>query len=139
MIKRKSRDRKISEDAARIARVARSLKPGQSSVQGRLRIPSDFLPAWESQGSSDRGNDWVTGHLVNKRLKLLWCALEQFSGHAPSIIIDGKETILVVGQDSFTASSNIEVLLDAIAHYLQQKKPLEFDLERKLEELDLLE
>ncbi len=131
MIKRKSRDPKVSEDAARIARLARAIKPGEASVQGRLRIPNDFLSAWGSQGSRDRGSDWLTGHLVNNRLNLLWRILEQLSGHAPSIIIDSKETILVVGQDSFTGISTVEILLDAIAYYLPEEAPGN-DLEQRL-------
>jgi len=142
VIKRKSRDRALSQRVAAIAREARVVRAGEASVQARMRVPLELQTIFEKQNTGDRGQTWANGHLVSQKLPLLYQLLQKLSGSSVTHICDGAMT-LVVGQESFTGDNQLEILLEAIAHYLPQESAIgeasAFNLEQRLTELDLLE
>lgn len=134
--------KQIQQAAAAIAREHWAVKPGQVSVQGRLRIPANLEKVFEEQATGDRGQTWADGYLLQQQIGILHGALRKLSGSSVSFICD-QDITLLVGQQSFTADTQLKALLAAIAHYMPQEEALfeqsDFDLETRLTELDLLE
>lgn len=113
----------IQEQAAAIAREAWKVKPGQISHRWRLRIPSDLKIQMDEQDTDERGQRWVEGCLLQNKLDLIYQVLTSLSGASVSIIVSDDVT-LVLGQNAFTAKTQLEAILQAFEFYapLQKKK-----------------
>lgn len=141
MVKRKSRDRTISQKAIAVARQAR-VPPAGQSVQERLWVKENLQPILKAQSPKDRGQTWADGYLLQQQIGILHNALRKLSGFSASYVCD-QDITLLVGQQSFTADTHLKAVLQAIAYYLPQEETFfeqsDFDLETRLTELDLLE
>lgn len=126
---------------ALVAREAWAIKPGHSSVRGSLRVPAHLAPSFEAQSSEERGAAWADGYLVREQIAVLYRVLQHLGGGQSISHLYGDCVTVLVGQDAFEAPTQMEAMLMAIAHYLPEEaigRP-DFDLEARLNELDLLE
>lgn len=105
--------------AAAIARASYSVKAGQVSLQGRVRIPKELQDVWEQQDTGDRGSSWARGVVIDANLMTLYQALFALSGCSASHIY-GDDATVIVGQKSFSAPTSLEAVLKAIAFYASE-------------------
>lgn len=119
-----SRDPSISASAAAKAREAWEVPALQTSVRGRLRIPSDLVHLWNHQDTDDRGLSWAIG-----------CIL---TNPAASYIVGNDNVTVILGQYSATGATQCEAVVGLVQSYGYELPSTE-DFEDRLTELGLLE
>lgn len=119
-----NRDPKINKIATSKAREAWMISPAQTSVRGRLRIPSDLIDTWEKQNTGDRGMSWAIGFIL--------------SSTAARYIVGNDEVTVILGQHSATASNQYEAVAALVQSYGHEMSQSD-GLDARLNELGLLE
>lgn len=98
-----SRDPEISKAATQKAREAWMVNPEQTSVRGRLRIPSDLAEIWEQQDTDDRGMAWAIGCILTNPLT--------------SYIVSSDGVTVIVGQHSATGETQYDAVVNLVQSY----------------------
>ena len=119
-----NRDPSINAISTEKARESWKVSPSQTSVRGRLRIPTALSDIWETQDTGDRGLAWAVG-----------CIL---TNPAASYVVGDDSVTVILGRHSATGSTQYKAVM-SLVQSCGYKLPQSNELEDRLNELGLLE